>query len=192
MKIWCLNEKYYLKWWERKINIEDNIVNAGYNDTPYMLIYHINFGFPIITEKTRFLSPALSSRAFNDDAYKGSMEPNIFQSPTHHYAYECFVHDMPEQDDNVYAALINKKLNFGGYLKYSSKELPNFITWKMMGEQDYVVAMEPGTNLPEGRVSARKNNRLITLRAREEHKVHLEIGILEGEDQIKKITELMQ
>ena len=182
-----LERDIIFKMGEAKVYVHDRIINAGYNDTPFMLIYHINFGFPVITEATRFYSAAKKSWPWNEDAKKGDGKADTFQQPTRQYAYECFAHDMPEESDAVYAALINEDIAYGGYLKYSSRELPKFITWKMMGEQDYVVAMEPGTNLPEGRQTAKENGRLRILRAGEEHNVHLEIGVLSGKEQISNL-----
>lgn len=52
--------------------------------------------------------------------------------------------------------------------------------WKMMGQQDYVVAIEPGNCIPEGRLEARKNNRLQRLKPGQSYEIEYEIGVLEG------------
>jgi hypothetical protein len=85
---------------------------------------------------------------------------------------------MPEKKDRIAACLVNEELSFGGYVEYSQKETPCFTEWEMMGQQDYVVGLEPGINIPEGRWEARKNNRLTILKPGESRTFAYRIGIL--------------
>lgn len=94
---------------------------------------------------------------------------------------------MPGQGNPVTVALVNPDLQIGAYLKYNPIELPSFNTWKMMGEQDYVMALEPGINIPEGRVSARAAGRLQTLKPDEIFICSYEIGVLSNQVEIDSI-----
>ena len=85
---------------------------------------------------------------------------------------------MPKGRERVTAGLVNEELGFGGYVAYSPKEMPCFNEWKMMGQQDYVVGLEPGINIPEGRLEARENGRLSTLKPGESRTFSYKIGIL--------------
>jgi hypothetical protein len=172
---------------EAKIFVTDTVVNEGFNETPFMFMYHINFGYPIISEKTKLYSPANQISAWNESARMGSGQPCEFQMPTPDYSYECFTHDMPGQGNPVTVALVNPDLQIGAYLKYNPIELPSFNTWKMMGEQDYVMALEPGINIPEGRVSARAAGRLQTLKPDEIFICSYEIGVLSNQVEIDSI-----
>lgn len=164
---------------DANIIIKDRIVNEGYNETPFMLIYHNNFGFPIVSEHSRLVTDAVSVEPWNDDAKKGDGRYAEFINPEPGYQYQCFLHIMDTSRDTVRVAVVNDKLKFGAYVKYSPKQLPCFTEWKMMGAQDYVIGFEPGNCIPEGRVTARENGRLTYLKPGESHDVEYEIGILE-------------
>jgi len=55
----------------------------------------------------------------------------------------------------------------------------------MVGEGAYVVGMEPGNCVPEGRVSARKRGTLQVLQPGEKVTFHLEIGVLRSNNEIR-------
>ena len=55
----------------------------------------------------------------------------------------------------------------------------------MVGLQDYVVAIEPGNCIPEGRLEARKNNRLQMLKPGGRYEIQYEIGVLESKQAIE-------
>ena len=141
---------------ESSIEVNDVVENQGFNETPFMILYHINFGYPVVSEHSRLYSSAVSAVPWNEDARKGDGLYDRFHGPTAGYRFQVFALTMPEKRDRAYAAIVNESLGFGAYVSYSPKELPCFSEWKMMGQQDYVVGLEPGTNGSEGRMEARK------------------------------------
>lgn len=58
----------------------------------------------------------------------------------------------------------------------------------MMGIRDYVLGIEPGTNYPDGRAVARKENALSFLAPGEEKKFRVEIEMFEGYETYQKLT----
>jgi hypothetical protein len=172
-----LTREIVCKLGEPKIWINDVIRNEGFNETEYMFMYHMNFGYPLLSEVSRLYSPALAVQGINEKVLQGDGKYDSFTEPQKGYAFECFAHNMPKKE-RISVALVNPEMAFGVYIAYSSKELPTFNTWKMMGEQDYVLGLEPGINLPEGRLEARKNGRLRVLNPQEEFRCRLEIGVL--------------
>ena len=179
-----LTREISVKLGEPKIRITDMIENEGYNDTPLMMMYHMNFGYPVLSPHTRLYSQAERTWLLaGEETNVGHAE---FLPPTKDYAYQCIAHDMPKGKDKVSVALVNHQLDFGVYIEHSPRQLPYFDVWKMTGEQDYVVGLEPGLSLPEGRKSARENGRLITIHPEEVYITTLEIGVLSGREQIEK------
>lgn len=160
------------------IHVSDEIINEGFNESPFMILYHVNFGFPIVSSSSRLYSSADLVEPWNSDAKNGDGEYSRFCDPVPGYLFQCFTHHMPMDQEKVAVALINEELDYGGYISYSPRQMPCFNEWKMMGEQDYVVGFEPGINIPEGRIEARNNNRLHTLKPGEKYDIKYEIGIL--------------
>ena len=179
-----LRREILCKMGESKIYVNDVVENEGYNETPFMLMYHINFCFPVLSQYSRLYSSAVKVEPLNEDAKKSQIPYDRFLEPSKGFRYECHRHFMPENSERVYAGLINEKTGIGAYVAYSPKQLPYFNEWKMTGEQDYVVGLEPGNALPEGRINARKSGRLAVLREEEKWEVNLEIGFLKNREEI--------
>ena len=55
---------------------------------------------------------------------------------------------------------------------FDAKELPYFTQWKMMGERDYVMGLEPGNCHPDGRDVMRAQGDLKVLQPKEEVCLH--------------------
>lgn len=172
-----LRRRIESKMGDSRLVITDIIKNEGYSSAPFMLLYHCNIGFPIVDVNSELISPAKKVIPRDAEAHKGLNESNRFSEPIKNYQEQVFYHDMA--DENVTVKLINKKINNGSgvYLKYSKKDLPNFIEWKMMGQGTYVVGMEPANCLVEGRDKERERGTLQFLEPGEERKISLEIGV---------------
>jgi hypothetical protein len=173
---------------ESSITINDVVENQGYNETPFMILYHINFGYPVVSEHSRLYSSAAGATPWNEDAKRGNGIHDRFDRPTAGYRFQVFALNMPANRDRAYAAIVNESLDFGAYVAYSPQELPCFSEWKMMGQQDYVVGLEPGTNGSEGRIEARKTGRLATLRPGESRRFRYEIGVLGDRRDIESLA----
>jgi hypothetical protein len=183
-----------------KIMIDDVVENVGARKVPHMMLYHINGGFPAVDEGSLLVSPTKSATPRDAEAEIGKETYNIMDAPTFGYAEKCYYHDLgSEPDGTVLTALINKNLpggeNFGFYVKYNINELPKFTEWKMMGNQEYVVGMEPANCWVEGRGKERERGTLKFLKPGEKAEYHLEIGVLTTPEEVvqfEKRVELMR
>ena len=163
---------------ERKLIIEDTFENNGFNTQPFMLLYHINFGFPVVSPDSLLLTSGSDVLPQNDHAATGLLEYARFGEPIHDYRERVFYHRMRETTDGtVWACICNKKLDLGAYVRYDPSELPYLIQWKQMGEGDYVCGLEPGNAYPEGRAAARQKGQLRAIEPGEIKRLRLEIGV---------------
>ena len=93
-------------------------------------------------------------------------------------------------DGYAWAALVNPLLlqghPLGLYLKYKKEQLPRFVEWKMMGEGEYVVGMEPSNAGVEGRDRDRANGTLQFLEPWEERRYEIEVGLIVGQDEYRQ------
>lgn len=152
------------KFGDNKIYIHDEIENEGFQDTPLMVLYHMNFGFPLISSSTVLTTNCINMRPRDVDAEPGVNEACSFSEPVPNYKEQVFYRDSVEQS---FAKLENPDLNLAVKVKFSKEELPYFVEWKQMGEQEYVVGLEPATYPPDGRAAARKRNELLVLKPQE-------------------------
>jgi hypothetical protein len=63
-----------------------------------------------------------------------------------------------------------------------------FNEWNTMGQQDYMVGLEPGINILEERVEGRKHGRLVTLKPGQERSIRQEIGVLPSREDIDRLA----
>lgn len=159
---------------EDKIHIQDEIENEGFEPTPLMVLYHMNFGFPLISSKTQLNTNCENLRARDKEAEKGINNSCEFSEPIKNYKEQVFYRDAVEKS---YAELINKDIDLSVKLEFNGEELSYLIEWKQMGEQEYVVGLEPATYPPDGRAKARERNELLLLNGQEIKKHSIIINV---------------
>ena len=166
----------------KTISIYDTVRNEGFQRVPHMMLYHCNFGFPVIDDGARLVTGARSVMPRDDDARPGIGEYDRFTGPIPGYREQVFYHDIPAGSDGyVTASIVNPGFNggegLGVYVRYRQRELPRFTEWKMIGEDVYCVGLEPANCLVEGRAKERERGTLQFLDPGEERSYHIEIGI---------------
>jgi hypothetical protein len=170
---------------ENRFFLHDVVENEGFNRTEHMILYHINTGFPAVDDGAELVSPTLKATPRDAEAEKGKESYAQFHKPTKGYAEKVYYHDMAtDKEGQVWAAVVNRKLGFGAYAKYSKAQLPRFIEWKMLGEGTYVVGMEPANCLVEGRDKDRARGILQFLEPGERREYALELGALTSAEEI--------
>jgi hypothetical protein len=188
-----LTREISTKMGEKTLHIHDVVENCGFDEQPLMLLYHCNFGYPVISEDTRLIQPEGNKvRARDAEAEKGIAEYNRFQSPTHGYSEQVFYHDLPAmKNGETYSCLYNSAIHLGAYVRFDKTQFPHFGEWKMMGEGDYAVGLEPSICYPEGRKLARERNQLSMIQPGERRKFDCSIGVVESQEEIEALdTEL--
>lgn len=177
---------------EPKIWVLDQVTNLGYTETPHMLLYHINIGFPVIDGGSKLIAPVTSSQPRDADAEIEKERFAEFTDPVPGFRERVYYLDMaPDEEGYVTVALVNPGFangqGFGVYVKYLKKELPKFSEWKMLATGTYVVGLEPANCWVEGRAKERERGTLQTLKPGETRQYHLEIGVISSQDEIQAI-----
>ena len=141
---------------DNTISIDDVVVNRGVRPSPLMLFYHINLGFPLVSEDAVIEGRVLATAARNADAQQGIADWARLQKPTAGIVEQCFYHDVATDADGMARmTLRNPAAAMAVEIAYRKAELPFLTEWKMMGEQEYVVGLCPGNCHPEGQSAER-------------------------------------
>lgn len=166
------------------ILIHDEVVNRGNTDAPHMLLYHCNFGWPLVDEGTKILWQG-SWKPRDGNPNKIFKERNDFHTcpaplDDHHDAVEEVAFIDIETDESGFCScgLENPKIGLSLNLKFKKEQLPYLTNWLHFGKGEYVVGLEPGTNPPIGQSRARQQNELILLAPGETRKYQLQIEVL--------------
>lgn len=170
---------------ESWLRIHDEVENTGHTMSTHMLLYHCNIGFPIVEEGAQLLVPGPGTPT---DALPAG-DYRTLEAPVANYQERCFEHDViTEADGTVPVGIVNRRIEMGVYQLFNKGQLPHQTTWRMPGEDLYVVAIEASTNRDAGRWDARERGELIEMAPGEVRHYDLEMGALVGSDEIDAFT----
>ncbi len=146
-----------VKLFENTISIEDEVVNNGFSASPLMVLYHVNFGYPLL-DATAALTTNMGNPTPQDEhAAKDLAIAHSFTSPQPGFVEQVYYHNAVADS---WARLNNDALGLFAEVAFSGENLPYLVEWKQLGEGLYVLGLEPGTNPPEGRAAERAKGRL--------------------------------
>lgn len=143
--------------------IEDTLQNLSDYARNYQIIYHANFGKPLLEKGSRFVAPLSRIAPFNERAKQGVPTWDTYLGPTKGFDEEVFNCEMhANAEGKTLAALVNASGELGVALRYSPADLPAFSLWKNTDteRQGYVTGLEPGTNFPYNRNIEKAKGRL--------------------------------
>ncbi len=170
---------------EPVITLRDEVTNQGNAPCPHMILYHCNFGWPLVDEGVRIVYEGICrSRglAFDDELFNDKHDYKTCQNPiaSHRGSGEScgFIDVRPNAEGMCQVDLVNSHLNLGLTLTYAKQQLPALTNWQHWGPGEYVCALEPGTHFPIGQNKARQQNHLILLEPGEKRDYRLGIQVV--------------
>lgn len=174
------------------IRVSDVVTNRGNTPAPHMILYHCNYGWPLVDEgadivwqgTSQSLGRDMDNAIFNDQhnfkTCQGPLE-------SHRGAGEACaaIQVTPDAQGICAAGIHNPRLGLALRMQYHAAQLPWLTNWQHWGVGDYVCALEPGTNPPIGQNRAREENSLISLHPGESREYDLEFDILSEASEIQ-------
>ncbi|MBW2057303.1 MAG: DUF4432 family protein [Deltaproteobacteria bacterium] len=114
-----LTRKIHSRLGASMFRIEDEVENHDFSPTPLMLLYHVNLGFPLLSEESTLLIPTEKVEPMENSADPDDF--NRFHPPTPGAPSQVFYHKVAsDPEGRVLVALINEKLSMGIYIQYES------------------------------------------------------------------------
>lgn len=120
------------------IVIEDRIQNLGFRLTPFVQLYHLNFGFPLLDREAEVYlpdAPGLASVLRGPAAAPEDAGDELYEAP-------------PASGGTRRAGILNRSLagGIGVALDWDATSLPHLQIWRNMAPGMQVLAIEPATN----------------------------------------------
>ncbi|MGI8978697.1 MAG: aldose 1-epimerase family protein [Pirellulaceae bacterium] len=146
--------------------VHDEIENFSASPVEIQMLYHVNFGLPLLDAGSRVVVPAKTVIPRNARAASGVKTWDSYAAPEP--AWEEMVYFLELHADaagRTRTLLKNAHGTRGVSLVYSKQQLPWFSLWKnTTAEADgYVTGLEPGTNFPNPRSYEGENGRVVKL-----------------------------
>lgn len=171
-----------------KIRLSDKVVNRGFYRTPHMLCYHINLGYPVLDQGSRYLAPiqdVVWAAHAGEDYERQNVGYQRMPAPQRDFHEQVWQHEMgAEKDGSVPVAVVNDRIGIGFQVTTKKGQFPCQYEWQNLQSGQYAVGIEPSTNHVLGQASARERDELIWLEHGDARSYETEFEVLDGKEVI--------
>ncbi len=158
--------------------LTDTVMNLALQDEDVCILYHINFGYPLVDAGASIVLPSAQILRDTSKEHSGPWTDAVarLEEPRVNAGRAYF---MGMDGEDIQVGIRNDKLEHlkGFYLKYKKSQLPCFTIWRNLTPGDYVVGLEPGTANPEGRDRLLEKGQMVRLAPMEEKRFEIEFGV---------------
>ncbi|AQG81955.1 aldose 1-epimerase family protein [Spirosoma montaniterrae] len=170
---------------EPVIRIHDTVTNRGNTAAPHMLLYHLNFGWPLVEAGTRIRIDGKLQPRNDPQSLAWFREGNEYLTcpaplDDHNGTGEVCAFIDPNADETGWCStgLVNNRLKLAVQVRFRKEQLPWLSNWQHWGRGEYVTGLEPGTHPPIGQAQARQTGTLIFIEPGESREYELEIAVI--------------
>ena len=175
------------------IRIHDEVINRANTPAPHMLLYHFNFGWPLVDEGTKLIWQGdwqAREGGLNADIFREGYDFRTCPAPlaAHNGTGEAvaFIDATPDASGRCIAGLYNANLRIAVAMRFQKAQLPWLTNWQHWGKGEYVTGIEPGTHPPIGQANARQQGSLLFLEPGESRTYDVELEVLYHPNQINQ------
>lgn len=146
---------------DNTITVRDLVENQGVSPMPFMLLYHINLGWPLVAPDAVITAPEHKITPQNEYSAASLAEWNKLSAPLPGFQGQVYYHEIGADADGMATmGIVNQRLGMALDVRYRVAELPYLIQWKQMGMGEYAIGLEPSNSFPEGQTSVRERGLL--------------------------------
>ena len=179
-----LSTRISLQVTSNEISIIDRVTNLSDRPADFQLLYHNNFGSPILEQGSQIFAPIKKLVPRNQHSAQGLENWDVIAGPDPNFAEQVYFAEMHADETNQsIVVLANKSRTKAASIRFDVSQLPCFSIWKnTLGQSDgYVTGLEPATNFPNPRSFEKLQGRLIHLLPGQSCDLSLAIGMLVDE-----------
>jgi galactose mutarotase-like enzyme len=176
------------------MTVADTITNISAEKGELELLYHINFGPPLLGPGAKVVLPA-AKVAPRDEVAVGNLPEWDTYGPESPGSAEAvfFVELAGENDGRTQALLRNAAGNQAVSLRFSRNQLPCFTLWKnrQAAADGYVTGLEPGINFPNVKSFEKQQGRVAVLQPGESRRFEIDIEVYTDADAVAAAEEVV-
>ena len=124
-----------------RIEIHDTLENQGFLDAEYVILYHVNFGYPLLDEGTSLTFDATNTIAANPKTQNTLHLAKVITAPLDVDTEDLYYHTLTEGK----VTLENDKIGIKCQMQYDVNAFPYLVEWRNLISGDYVLGIEPST-----------------------------------------------
>jgi Domain of unknown function (DUF4432) len=172
-----------------RLTVRDEFRNLSDLPQEMQILYHWNFGPPLLEEGGRFVAPARTIVPRDARAVEGIAGVDVYGPPEPGFAEQVYYYDLLARPGmglagpNLQSTLVmlcDRSGERAVVLRFDRLSLPAFSLWKNTGgmKSGYVTGLEPGTNYPNPRPFEKERGRVVTLPPGGTHVAETHLDIL--------------
>ncbi|MFM9195512.1 MAG: aldose 1-epimerase family protein [Planctomycetia bacterium] len=150
----------------QRVSWTDTVKNISDRPATMQMLYHINFGPPLLGPGAELVAAVEELAPCNDVAVSDVPTWNRFDPPRAGRGEQChFMRHRPDEKGLATAMLVAPEGRHAAALSWRTDTLPCFTLWKNQGglADGYVTGLEPGTNFPNPRSFEETQQRVVPL-----------------------------
>ena len=136
---------------DNTVYIDDEVKNLGASEDYLVMLYHCNFGYPLVDENVIYSSDDEKILPRNNDAEKNLDVYAQMPAPAIDTPEEVFFHFIKPDADGFTNAVLANSNGLKAVISAKSGELPYLAQWKSFQKGRYVCGIEPTNCLLAGR-----------------------------------------
>jgi len=176
-------------------SLNDTLTNKADYDDEYQVLYHSNYGRPILEKGAKVYAAASEISPFNDYAKKGLKNWQTYLGPTKGYDEMVYnLKPIANKKGESFAVLHNNVGNLGVSMTYNVKQLPVLTIWKNTDtlKQGYVTGIEPGTSYAYNTKYQRPLGLVPTIKAGESKHFDLTYTVLRNRSEVNSAVHTIE
>jgi hypothetical protein len=175
-----------------EFRVEDTVENMADSEAEMELLYHCNYGPPLLGEGARLVAPVKFCCPRDPRAAEGAEGWDTYGPPEPGFAEQCYFARLHANEEGITrVALVDAKATRAATIEWSVEQLPAFTLWKnTAGEHEgYVTGLEPGTDYPNPRKFERYYDRVLKLAGGATYQTDLTFGLVSGADDVHDVEQ---
>jgi galactose mutarotase-like enzyme len=148
------------------LTVSDEITNLSAEPGELELLYHINFGLPLLTAGAKVMAPVKKLAPRDAVATANLPEWNVYGPETPGLGEACFFFDLAADAAGQTQVLLRSAAGKQGVsVKFNKSQLPCFTLWKnrQAAADGYVTGLEPSINFPNRKSFEKEKGRVAVL-----------------------------
>lgn len=183
-----LNTEIRTEFGSGAMTIIDTVTNLGNNPQEHEMLYHINYGAPLLEEGSRIVAPFKQVAPRDPRSVEGIDTFDQYGASQIGFVEQAYLYELAGKgDDNETMAMLRNAVgDKASMLRYKLDDFPCFTLWKnTAGTADgYVTGLEPATNYPNSRRFEREQGRVISLAGGESRTTTLTIETMDTQGEV--------
>ncbi len=170
------------------MTITDTVTNLGGNPQEHEMLYHINYGEPLLEAGSRLVAPFQLVAPRDPRSTEGIDTYDQYGAPEVGFVEQAYLYQLAGKDTggDTMVLLRNAAGDKASLLRFTLSDFPCFTLWKnTAGKADgYVTGLEPATNYPNSRRFERDQGRVMSLAGGESRTTRLVIETIDTQQAV--------